>query len=367
MCIIASSFDSIFSYFKTENKTGGSPPTLSQIIGETRLVDDCAGVAVAAGLTRCQQGEAPMAEKREARKGVMAEKREFGPHEAVAVATEIELDYQAPQVGVTGRATEFLPPEVVRKARSPEQIKAAAVLGFDYPATQVGVAGSVTVAYDPTLGTQGKNLATNLLNVAAGPYQQMQRIFGITGGAVTVIVAPLSGHNDGSGGAYHYGCDFTSGGVLYVDATFANTAANPLDLEVGLYIAELSEAFMGAQGKGWGCGSSNGEGLSRYLAQNSSPGVMPTWGITGPSWANAGFPDWVTKTEGTDRNYVSTGCAVVYLYWMRSMGYTISQIVQAGGSTLSDNYKGLTGKTTAYNDLVAAVKGLSITTDNPFA
>lgn len=117
----------------------------------------------------------------------------------------------------------------------------------------------------------------------------------------------------------------------------------------------------------WGCGSSNGEGLSRYLAENSSPGVLPSWGVAGPSWANAGYPDWVTNTEGTDRNYVSTGCAVIYLYWMRSMGFTISQIVQAGGATLADNYSRLTGKTTAYIDLVAAVKGLPITTDNPFA
>jgi hypothetical protein len=52
------------------------------------------------------------------------------------------------------------------------------------------------------------------------------------------------GGNDGSGGAYHYGCDFTSGGVLYVDATFANTTVDPLELEIGLYVAELSESFL---------------------------------------------------------------------------------------------------------------------------
>ena len=104
-------------------------------------------------------------------------------------------------------------------------------------------------------------------------------------------VIPGSGKNDGSGGAYHHGCDFTSGGVMYVDATFANTTANPLDLEVSLYIAELSECCMGAQGRGWGCGSSNGEGLSRFLAENSAPpgfansrirrrfGFLETWGL----------------------------------------------------------------------------------------
>jgi hypothetical protein len=263
---------------------------------------------------------------------------------------------------------EFLPHGAVRPERTAEQVNAASIaaLGFDYPATQVGVTGKITVCYDSALGSQGLTLATELLHVVLAPYQQMQENFGIAGGSTTVIVAPLSGKNDGSGGAYHHGCDFTSGGVLYVDATFSNTTQNPLDLEVALYIAELSEAFMGAQGKGWGCGSSNGEALSRFLAENCPPGVIPTWGVTVPSWSSAGFPDWISKTEGTDGNYVSTGAGVAYLYWMRWQGFTITQITRAGGATFADNYKTLTGKTTAYNDLVAAMKGLSITTDNPF-
>ena len=264
-------------------------------------------------------------------------------------------------------SSEFLPVGSTRKVRTAEQLTAAAAVGFDYPATQVGVVGNITVDYDPALGAQGLTLATQLLNVVSAPYQQMQENFGVAGSAITVIVSPLSGKNDGSGGAYHGGCDFKVGNVLYLDATFAVTSGNALDFEVALYIAELSECFMGAQGKGWGCGSSNGEGLSRYLAQNCSPGTMPSWGITGPSWASAGFPDWVSKTEASDRNYISTGCATVYIYWMRSLGYTTSQITQAGGATLSANYQTLTGKTTAYADLVAAVKGLTITTDNPFA
>jgi hypothetical protein len=261
---------------------------------------------------------------------------------------------------------EFLPPGTTRPQRTAEQLAAAAPMGLDYPATQVGVTGNITVSYDPSLGAPGLALAQQLLNVVAAPYQQMQSVFATAGGATTVVVAPLSGKNDGSGGAYHGGCDFSSGGVLYLDATFANTTANPLDLEVSLYVAELSEAFMGTQNKGWGCGYSNGEGLSRYLAENASPGVIPSWGITGPSWVTAGYPDWVTKTEQTDRDYVSTGCAILYLYWMRWQGFTISEIVQAAGATLSANYQTLTGKTTAYQDLVAAVKAVNVTTDNPF-
>jgi hypothetical protein len=263
---------------------------------------------------------------------------------------------------------EFLPDGATRKERTGEQIAAAAPSGFDYPATQVGVVGNITVSYDAALGQHGLSLATQMLNVVEYPYASMETYFGITGGAVTVVIAPLTGSNDGSGGAYHYGCDFTSGGVLYLDATFSNASIKPLDLEVALYVAELSEAFMGAQNRGWGCGYSNGEGLSRYFAeQDAPPGSFPSWGITGPSWAQAGFPDWINNTEQTDHDYVSTGCAIVYIYWMRSLGFVKRQIVLAGGATLAANYQTLTGKTTAYQDLIAALNGLPVTSDNPFA
>jgi hypothetical protein len=220
--------------------------------------------------------------------------------------------------------------------------------------------------YDPSLGSQGLAMAQQMMNQVLGPYNDMKTFFGIGGGSVTVIIAPLSGRNDGSGGAYHYGCDFTAGGTLYLDATFASTAVNPLQLEIGLYVAELSECFMGAQGRGWGCGYSNGEGLSRFMAEyETALGTLNAF-ATGPAWAAAGFTDWVSTTEQTDRDGVSTGCAIVYIYWMRSLGYTVAQITQAGGATLADNYKTLTGKTTAYNDLRGALDGLTVTTDNPF-
>src|SRR5208283_317441 len=199
----------------------------------------------------------------------------------------------------------------------------------------VGVVGHITVSYDPSLGGQGLTLATQMLAVVSAPYQQMQSNFATTGGPVTVVVAPLSGNNDGSGGAYHYGCDFTSGGVLYLDATFASKTVNPLNLEVGLYVAELSEAFMGTQNRGWGCGSSNGEALSRFLAEQETPDGTLNAYMTGPAWDQAHRPNWINTTEPTDRDSISTGCGMVYLYWLRTLGFTIPQIVQASGATLS--------------------------------
>ena len=123
---------------------------------------------------------------------------------------------------------------------------------------------------------------------------------------------------------------------------------------------------MGAQGTGWGCGYSNGEGLSRFLAEEETP-----WGTlagfqTAAAWVAAGYPDWVTHTELTDQDSVSTGCAILYIYWMRSRGYSIAQITQAGGATLQANYQALTGASSAYADLVAAAKAVAVTSDNPF-
>lgn len=264
------------------------------------------------------------------------------------------------------KSRELLPHGGRRQKRSAATLAQAAGTQFDYPATQVGVSGSVTVYYDPSLGADGQQLATQLLSAVSGPFTDMEAIFGIAGGAVNVVVAPLSGANDGSGGAYHYGCDFTSGGTLYVDATFDSTSVSPLDLEVGLYVAELSEAFMGPPGKGWNCGYSNGEGLSRYCSERETPAGTMAGFATGPAWASAGFPDWITKTEPTDQDDVSIGCCIVYIDWMLSLGRTIAQIVQVPSTTLAANYQALTGKTTAYQDLVNAVQSLTITSDNPF-
>jgi len=245
---------------------------------------------------------------------------------------------------------------------SKQQQFAAATSGFQYPVVQVGVAGNVTVYYDPDLGSEGEGLARNFLSLVTAPYQDMETYFGITGGLVSVVIAPLKGFTDGNGGGHHKG----GFGVLYIDATFTSPV-DPLGVEVALYVSELSEQFMVEQNLGWKANGSNGEGLSKFLASEQRlPGPFPRPLVSGPSWANAGFPDWVSTTEPNDKNLVSAGCAVVYLHWMNLLGFDDAQLVLAGGSTLAANYEKLTGKTTAYTDLRAALKGLTVTSDNPF-
>jgi hypothetical protein len=247
--------------------------------------------------------------------------------------------------------------------------QAAPPTGFDYPVQLVGTTpdGNVTVYYDPMLGLPAATVAQQVLNSAAQTYASSQAFFNVPGQPVNVIFAALNGATDGTGGAYHYGCNFNPGGDLYCDVAYGNP-----QLSTGLVVAELTECFMGAQNKGWDCGASNGEALSRVLAELLSGGARGALAAfaSGPVWDQAGRPDWIDATEPTDQDLISTGCGVVYLYWMISKGLTAAQITQAGCplGTLASNYSALTGSATAWADFIGAVNALpsGISSDDPW-
>jgi hypothetical protein len=238
---------------------------------------------------------------------------------------------------------------------------------FDYPAKLIAQTADVGLYCDPQLGPQGTDLAQQIKATIEGTYVDCRNFFGIAGQPVNVILAPLNNETDGNAGAYHHGCNFDTGGDLYIDAAFGN----PL-MTTGLIVAELTESFMGAQNQGWDCGGSNGEALSRFLAELESGGPSGALAAfaTGPAWDNAGRPNWIDATESTDQDAVATGCGVVYLYWMMSQGHSPADITKAGcaDGSLASNYQALTGKTTAWQDFSASVAGLAggVSSDNPW-
>ena len=250
-------------------------------------------------------------------------------------------------------------------------LKTATAGPFDYPVSEVGKTtdGLVTVWVDTSLPANAKIVAAALLGEAPNLVKQCEAWFGIPCQPVNLIVAPLSGSNDGTGGAYHYGCDFATGGDLYVDYAAQHDGVT---MDAGLFIAELTECFMGTQGKGWNCGGSGGEALSRLCAELVSGGPAGALGAfaSAPSWEQAGKPNWIDADQGSDQDYPSIGCGMVYLSWLMSMGYSAAQITQAGepAGTLASNYTALTGKTTAWADFMAGVSALGkpITNDDPF-
>jgi hypothetical protein len=237
---------------------------------------------------------------------------------------------------------------------------------FTGSATLVGTSSSgVTVYVDQALGDQGMQNAQSLLSSADTVVAQNNAIFGIAGGPVDVVIYAIGGATDGTGGADHNGCDFTSGNAIEVDASFGSP-----NRVIGLFEAELSECAM----NGSLCGFSTGEALSRWCAMVVSSNALSDF-ATAPAWAQAGMPDWVDQTEPTDQDAVSTGCGMAFISWLLSGGHDLNQIATAmvglgDPGTLAALYAQITADaaTNAWSTFQAAVAALpdSVTTDDPF-
>ncbi len=177
----------------------------------------------------------------------------------------------------------------------------------------ISPSGRVTVYVDPTLGQPGLQNAQDLVNDADRVVTANDGIFGTTGGPVSVIVFALGGATDGTGGADHMGCDYTTGAAIEGCAAFGNSARVS-----ALFEAELSECSM----NGNLCGFSTGEALSRWCAASVSNNALADF-ATAPQWAQDGEPDFVNQTDNTDQNADSTGCGMAFLSWLMSQGYTL--------------------------------------------
>ena len=187
---------------------------------------------------------------------------------------------------------------------------------FTGTATLVGTSSSgVTVYVDQSLGASGMQNAQSLLSDADSVVDQNNAFFGITGGPVDVIVYAIGGATDGTGGADHGGCDFTTGNAIEVDAAFGSP-----NRVIGLFEAELSECAM----NGNLCGYSTGEALSRWCAAVVASNALSDF-ATAPSWAQAGMPDWVDQTEPTDQDADSTGCGMAFMSWLLSQGHSLAR------------------------------------------
>ena len=225
--------------------------------------------------------------------------------------------------------------------------------------------GRVTVYVDPTLSQPGLQNAQDLLNDADRVVSANDGIFGTTGGPVSVIVFALGGQTDGTGGADHNGCDYTTGNAIEVDASFGNSARVS-----SLFEAELSECSM----NGNLCGESTGEALSRWCSAVVSNNALADF-ATAPTWAQDGMADWVDQTENTDQGPDSTGCGMAFISWMISQGYGLEKIAPAmvnlgEAGTFAQLYGTLTGDaaSNAWPNFQNAVQNLpdGVTSDDPF-
>lgn len=225
--------------------------------------------------------------------------------------------------------------------------------------------GRTTVYVDPSLGSPALQNARDLVADATRVASANDSIFATTGGAVSVIVYALGGATDGTGGADHLACNFTSGNAIEVDASFGNSARVS-----ALFEAELSECSMG----GNLCGVNTGEALSRWCALVVGNNVLTDF-ATAPTWASDGMPDYVDKTDPTDQSADSTGCGMAFISWLLSQHYSLSSIAQAmvtlgDKGTLAQLYAQLSSDSAshAWKKFLSAVQALAggVTTDDPF-
>jgi hypothetical protein len=86
------------------------------------------------------------------------------------------------------------------------------------------------------------------------------------------------------------------------------------------------------------------------------------------------MPDYVTRTDNTDQNEISTGCGMAFLSWLQKLGYPLKRIAPAMVSlgtrgVLAQLYSDLTADaaSSAWPRFLAAVKALpSVRSDDPF-
>jgi len=248
------------------------------------------------------------------------------------------------------------------------ELRAAKHPHFDYAVESVGATANFHVYSAVSLGPQGQEVGQGVLQRCETDAQTLAGYFNVPVQPCNIIMAPLSQNNDGSGGAYHHTCQDAD---LYCDVQF-----NPLntDLTNALVVAEEVEVFEAVQNRGWNCGASNGEGLSRVLAEVLYPGVLDAYSTAAVWLDSPDRPDWVSNNNSTDQDSVSNGCSVLFLYWLNGpLGFDWGKITQAAAATLADTYQQLTGKSAAYQDFRNAIdemfplgKASGVTTDNPF-
>ena len=218
------------------------------------------------------------------------------------------------------------------------------------------------VYVDPALGRDGQKDADFVLARCEADYARISVYFGgLKPGPFNVI---LFAH---STGAYHNTCGATD---LFCDAQTQPANGPYSELQ---NIMEFVEVFEALQRKGWICGYSNGEGLSRVLAASIYPRALKDF-ATASLWLNSKRHNYVDHTYKSDGGLVPDGCSVLFLNWLHyQLRHPWQQIVAAGAPTLGQTYTKLTGRAAGFTRFRALIEAhfpasrqSTLATDNPF-
>jgi hypothetical protein len=133
-------------------------------------------------------------------------------------------------------------------------------------------------------------------------------------------------------------------------------ATSNFNLARFVLVAETIEIFMAAVPFGWHPGDSSGEGLSQAAGFTLYPDQVQI--LNGPQvWLDSSRPDFVSKTDPTDSNPVSFGCALLFIYYLRSqLGFNMKPIVGRPGNSLEGVYIQLTQDRGAFQTFSAILE-----------
>jgi len=264
---------------------------------------------------------------------------------------------RAPLNGAGGRSDRIL----FNVKNDPSTIAETTEGQFFFPVTERGETTHFTVFTDDALLKSSIQVAKGVLRQCETDYNRLAGIFG----------GPRPSHfnvivTSGNGGVHEH----CTGTDLYCGSSGKNT-----EFTNRIVVMEEVEVFEALQNLGWNCQASNGEALSRVLGEQFHPPQGENL-ITAPIWLDGdqGRPDFVTQNHPGDVEPQSIGCAVLFMYYLRfQLGFQWSEIVQAGGATLADVYKKLTGKNDAFQSFSSLLeahfpkgKPSGLKDDNPF-
>jgi len=133
--------------------------------------------------------------------------------------------------------------------------------------TLAGSTANFDVAFDTTLRSVGQVLADAILGSCEQDLSQLRSFFGgVSAGRFSVFIDPPTPSLPAPS-AWHANCAATE---IHCVVDYAVDG----DLANFLSCAEVDEVLMAVQAKGWNCGGSAGEGLSRVLATELHPASL---------------------------------------------------------------------------------------------
>ena len=155
---------------------------------------------------------------------------------------------------------------MARKARTSKRVVKKAKATTAAPARPTGSTDLRTVHHRVTvprachLDHGDAALAQAILQNCERDYMTLQQVFGGLTPQRMPFVVQITG---GATGASHSSC-------MGTDIAVGGKSGPDVDFIRSLLVAEADEVFMANFGHGWDCGASNGEGLSRVVANDIS-------------------------------------------------------------------------------------------------